>query len=219
MAPSPPTRLAAAAAERGFAALSRLRGTRAVHPKGPVLGAQVTLAGGLADVPALAGPRTLEALVRPSMAFGLPDGYRDLHGLTVRLCDLHAPGRHQDLLLASSAAPPLHLLLAPTGDPEHAWFTSLLPYRVGGRRTILVAHGLGGGRYALGLCGPGRRAVQWFAEVDAGAPLEPDPGEGVSFDPFVNAVPELIQDAGPLDFVRARAYVGSRAGRDAPPAG
>jgi hypothetical protein len=218
MAPSPPTRLAAAAAQHGFAALSRLRGTRAVHPKGPVLAAQVTVTGGLADVPALAAPRTVEALVRPSMAFGLP-GHHDLHGFTVRLCDLHGAGRHQDLLLASSAAPPLHLLLAPTGDPEHAWFTSLLPYRVGRRRTILVAHGRGGGRYGLGLCGPGRRAVRWFAEVDAGAPLESDPGEGVSFDPLLNAVPELVQDAGPLDVVRRRAYAGSRAGRDAPPAG
>src|SRR3954451_369301 len=216
---SPPTRAVAAAAQGAFAVLARARGTRALHPKGPVLRARATLRGGVDGVTALARPRTVDALVRPSMALALPDGRRDRHGLAVRLCDLHGPGRHQDLLLTSAPAPPLHVLLAPTGDPERAWFTSLLPYRVGRRRTIVVARGLGGGRYALGLCGPLRRAVAWIGEGDTGAVVEPAPGEGVAVDPIVHAVPELTQDAGPLDVVRERAYVGSRAGRGAPPAG
>jgi hypothetical protein len=208
-----PPAFVTSAAESIFRVLARARGGRALHPHGPLLAAKATLDGGLPDVPALARAREVDALVRPSQALGL--GGHDLKGFAVRLVDLHGPGRHQDLLLTSSPPPPWHVVLAPAGAADRAWYTSLLPYRVGARRTLVVAHGLGERRWALGVCGPLRRDVRWFGVVDASADrvLEPDPAEAVAFDPLVYADATLRQAAGPLDAVREAAYVGSREGR------
>jgi hypothetical protein len=208
----PPT-LMTSAAESLFRALARVRGGRALHPHGPLLAARASLTGGVEGVPALAAPREVDALVRPSQAIGL--GGHDLKGFAVRLVDLHGPGRHQDLLLTTSPRPPLHVVLAPAGPADEAWYTSLLPYRVGPRRTLVVAHGLGDRRWRIGTCAPLRRDVRWLGVVDAseGRVLEPDPAEAVAFDPLVYADATLRQAAGPLNAVREAAYVGSREGR------
>lgn len=191
-----------------FRRIARARRARALHPDGPLLAARATLLG--------PPERTLDALVRPSRALGIPGGRRDLAGFAVRLIDLNGPGRHQDLLLTSSPKPPLHVVLAPTGTADRAWFTSLLPYRVGdGRRTLVVAHGLGDARWAIGLCRPLRRDVTWLGLVDASERrvIERDPAEAVAFDPMIFASDALRPSAGPVDAVREAAYAGSRDGR------
>lgn len=201
MPPSPIT----SAAESLFRAIAHRRASRALHPDGPLLAARASLTDG----------REVDALVRPSRALGIPGGRRDLAGFAVRLIDVHGPGRHQDLLLTSSPKPPWHVILAPTGTADRAWFTSLLPYRAGGRRTLVVAHGLGDARWALGLCRPLRRDVTWLGLVDASERrvIEEDPAEAVAFDPMLFAHDRLRPAAGPLDAVREAAYAGSRDGR------
>jgi hypothetical protein len=204
-----PSASVTSAAESLFRAIARRRGTRALHPGGPLLAARASLRDG-----PLGPAREVDALVRPSTALRR-HGRRDLHGLAVRLVDLHGPGRHHDLLLTSSPRPPLHVILAPTTDPERAWFTTLLPYRLGTGRTLLVAHGLGGGRWAIGACAPLRRDVRWLMLVDASGRrvVEDDPAEAIAFDPLLFADDALRPDAGPLDAVREAAYAGSRDGR------
>lgn len=201
MPPAPIT----SAAESLFRTIARAREARALHPDGPLLAGRATLVDG----------REVDALVRPSRALGIPGGRRDLAGFAVRLVDLHGPGRHQDLLLTSSPRPPLHVVLWPTGTADRAWFTSLLPYRAGERRTLVVAHGLGDARWAFGLCRPLRRDVTWLGLVDASERrvLEDDPADTVAFDPILFAHERLRPDAGPLDAVREAAYAGSRDGR------
>jgi hypothetical protein len=200
-----------AVVESLFRRIARARGARALHPDGPLLAARATLLG--------PPERTVDALVRPSRALGIPGGRRDLAGFAVRLADLHGPGRHQDLLLTSSPKPPLHVVLAPTGTADRAWFTSLLPYtdptRPGDRRTLVVAHGLGDARWAFGLCRPLRRDVTWLGLVDASERrvVEGDPADAVAFDPMIFAGEDLRPSAGPVDAFREAAYAGSRDGR------
>jgi hypothetical protein len=205
-----PTRAAAAAAAAGFGALARARHTRALHPRGPVRAATATLTGGVGDVPALARPREVAALLRASRAIGLPAWAPDILGVAIRLLDLHGPGRHQDLLFASSPPPPAHLVLAPARDFTHRWYTALLPYRVGSRRAVLAARRTGELRFELGLTAVGGRAFSPFAEVTAGAVLVGGDAEAVRFDAILHAAPELRQDAGFLDVVRRRSYASSR---------
>jgi hypothetical protein len=204
-----PLSLLTTASESLFRTIAHARGTRALHPRGPLLAARASLRDG-----PLGPAREVDALVRPSTALR-KTGWRDLHGLAVRLIDLRGPGHHQDLLLTTSPRPPLHVVLAPTADAEHAWFTTLLPYRFGSDRTLLVAHGLGGRRWAIGACAPLRRDVRWLLEVDAsdGRVVEDDPAEAIAFDPMLFAGETLRPDAGPLDAVREAAYAGSRDGR------
>jgi hypothetical protein len=107
----------------------------------------------------------------------------------------------------------MHAMLAPARSFERAWFTSLLPYRIGHRRSILVAHVAGAGRFALGTVDPLRRRIEPLADVTVTRRLEPAPEEAWCFDPILNAAPTFRQDAGVLDAVRAKAYRASRAGR------
>jgi hypothetical protein len=164
-------------------------------------------------MPALSAPREIDSLLRLSRAVGLPRRLPDILGFALRLRDLHGPGRSQDLLLASSPAPPFHVTLAPGLSFQDRWFTGLLPYRVGERRSILFAEGVGGGRFRLGTADPLRARVEPLAEITITARLEPAPAEAASFDPILHADPTFRQDAGILDGVRARAYHASRAQR------
>jgi hypothetical protein len=206
-------RVLGAAAAAGFGSLARARHDRALHPEGVVWAATTTFARSVTGVPAPSGGGEIDSVLRLSRAIGLPTALPDILGFALRLHDLHGPGRHQDLLLASSPAPPMHTMLAPARSFERAWFTSLLPYRIGDRRSILVAHAPGAGRFALGTVDPLHRRIEPLAEVTVTRRLEPAPEEAWCFDPIVNAGPAFCQDAGVLDAVRAKAYRASRAGR------
>jgi hypothetical protein len=158
-------RLLGSAAAAGFGSLARARHDRALHPEGVVWAATTTFVRAVAGVPALSGAGEIDSLLRLSRAIGLPTALPDILGLALRLHDLHGPGRSQDLLLASSPAPPMHAMLAPARSFERAWFTSLLPYRIGDRRSILVAHAAGPGRFALGTVDRLHRCIEPLAEV------------------------------------------------------
>jgi hypothetical protein len=205
-------RLLGAPLAAGFGRLARARGDRALHPRGAVLAATTTFSRPVAGVPGLSEPREVRSTLRLSRAFGLPGPFPDILGFALRLHDLHGPGRPQDLLLASSPPPPLHTMLAPSRSYGR-WFTGLLPYRIGDRRSILVARGQGPGRFELGTADALRARVVPLAEVLVTHRLEPAPAEASSFDPIVNAGPTFRQDAGILNGVRARSYRASRAER------
>ncbi len=210
MTTAPATRVAAESAAVAFRTLARLRGSRALHPVGPLLRGTMVMEP-VAGVPALAARRRVEAVVRVSRALGAPAGRPDIRGLAMRLLDLHGPGAHQDLLLASCGPPPLHVLLLPARDTQRCWYTSLLPYRLGPRRRILVAHGDGAGGWRLEHAGVGR-AREPLGVLTTETPLEPSPGESVRFDAMRWAARGFRQAAGPLDVIRTRAYAASREG-------
>jgi hypothetical protein len=199
-------------AAAGFGLLARARRDRALHPRGVVWAATTTFVGPVSGVAALDQPRPIDALLRLSRAIGLSAATPDILGLALRLHDADGPGQPVDLLLASSPPPPLHCVLAPARSFGRAWFTSLLPYRVGEHRTILVAQASGPGRFALGTADPGRRRTRPLAEIRVTRRLGPAPTETASFDPILHAANGLRQDAGRLDAFRARAYRASRRG-------
>jgi hypothetical protein len=202
-----------AALASGFGLLARARGDRALHPRGVTWAARTTFARPVPGVPALSQPREIDTLLRLSRAVGLPPAMPDILGLALRLHDVDREGAPVDLLLASSPPPPLHRTLAPARSFERTWFTGLLRYRIGERRSILVAHVVEPGRFALGMADSLRRRVEPLAEIRLLRPLEPAPLEASSFDPILHASPAFRQDAGRLDALRARAYRASRAGR------
>jgi len=197
----------------GFGLLARLRRDRALHPDGAVWTVRTTFVRPIPGVPAIADRAPIDGLLRLSRAVGLPRSWPDILGWALRLHDLHGPGRHQDLLLASSPPPPLHTALWPRRSFATAWFTGLLPYRIGDERTVLVTRAAAPDRFALGTADPGRRRVAPLADVVLTTRREPAPPEAASFDPIRHAAPAFRQDAGRLDAIRARAYAASRANR------
>jgi hypothetical protein len=130
--------------QRLFKELSRLRRKRVFHPFGVGFSARLTPIGeaeGEPQVPAFA--RVSQPLVRLSRSFGLPEWLPDPCGLAFRIPDAHGPGRHQDLLLVSSAAAPggRHSLLPSRGFCDRHYST-VLPYRLYGQTVMLGARAL-----------------------------------------------------------------------------
>jgi hypothetical protein len=135
----PEAGVAGQAAAALFGSLARLRGDRALHPDGVVLAGTFTSDGTLFGT-----HRARPALVRLSRGGGLPEALPDVLGCAIRVCHAHGDGRHQDLLLASSLAAPAgrHLLL-PGREFGRAFYSSLLPYRVGGGPLLFGARAEG----------------------------------------------------------------------------
>jgi hypothetical protein len=133
---------ARALAGLAFGFVARVRGDRALHPDGRVFAGTFISAHSSATAasPFFADRRERAALVRLSRGGGLPERLPDVRGCALRVVDAHGPGRHQDLLLASSLPQALgrHLLL-PGHDFGGAFYSSLLPYRIGGRRLLFGA--------------------------------------------------------------------------------
>lgn len=133
----------AAAAGAAFGALSWLRGARIFHPDGVGYTGILRIERPQPEhaVPLLARPGDHPALIRFSRAAGVPEPLPDALGLSLRLVDVHGRGRHQDFLLVTSAdGPLLHHLVLPgvRGFFGHS-FSSLLPYRLGGRLRLVGA--------------------------------------------------------------------------------
>ena len=131
---SPPVALA-------LAAVAGARRGKAVHPDGVVHEATLVVSGSDAaphGARLFAEPGEHLAIVRFSRSIGLPRPLPDLLGLSIRLPDVYGAGRHQDLLLVSSADLPIvHHVFLPSGDVQARPYTSSLPYRAGGA-TFLV---------------------------------------------------------------------------------
>ena len=206
-----------------FGSLARLRGDRAFHPRGEAFEAQLELraGGGLALMapPLDRAGATFPALVRLSRAVGLPPQLPDVLGVAVRVTGLGGFGGPLDLLLASSLAGRggYHLLM-PARDFGWSWYSSVLPYRVGGRLVVLGALAQkpgaeGGRRFALAVAPIGGRLIP-FADLRLGPPLAPREADALRFDP-TNVAGQIKLAGGLLDPIRASAYEASR--RAAPP--
>jgi hypothetical protein len=121
-----------------FKKLSALRGKRIFHPFGVGLRGTLTPVGPPTGALALDEPRPIT--VRLSRALGLPEALPDLWGIAIRVPDAFGPGRHQDVLLASSGSASLgrHCLL-PARSPFARPYSSVLPYRLGGELVVVGA--------------------------------------------------------------------------------
>ena len=217
-----------------FGGLSTLRRRRSLHPDGASYHATVRLdgSGEPAGVPLLARPASHAALVRFSRGVGLPPAVPDVLGLALRLCDVHGPGRHQDLLMATSAKPPVlhHLLLPGVRGPFGQPYSTILPYRAGDSVRLFGALPLrrpardersdleeftaaaarGEARFALAVAAPfrGWRAI---GLIELGAPLEAEVGERLRFNPWNTG--GGIRPAGPFQGLRDPAYSASQRAR------
>ncbi len=86
----------------------------------------------------LSTPAEHRAVVRFSRSVGLPRPLPDLLGMSIRVIDAYGDGRHQDLLLVTSAdLPVVHHLFLPAGDVQQRPYSSSLPYRAGGRAFLI----------------------------------------------------------------------------------
>lgn len=124
-------------------AVAMLRRTKAVHPRGTVREASLTIAGG-PQAPSgsslLSTPGEHRALVRFSRSLGLPHPLPDLLGMAIRVVDAYGAGRHQDFLLITTIdAPVLHHLFVPAAHVRQRPYTSSLPYTAGGRKLLVGA--------------------------------------------------------------------------------
>ncbi|MFH9013306.1 phosphodiesterase [Streptomyces sp. NPDC017943] len=223
--------------EGAFRALARVRRAPALHPRGLTCAGELEVpddGAGPWGVPWLDSPRRLPATVRLSRAGGLPRRLPDGLGLAVRVTDADGPGRTLDLLMTSSGRGRVsrHLPL-PRADALRGPYSSLLPYRVAGRSSLLaafprrtrqapvpggpegIAAALAVGPLVYDLCAQGR-AGSWrrFAVLTVRDVLPVDPGDTVDFDPYRHSVRAFAP--GPaLAATRRAAYRGSRRGRGA----
>ena len=132
---------AAAAAVMGAA--SAVRRKRVFHPDGVAYEATFQATGWSHGAELLDRAGVHEAIVRVSRGAGLPEVLPDFLGLAVRITHAHGRGDHQDLLLISSASPPgLRHALVPVRTLRHERYSSVVPYRVGGRTVLFGARRL-----------------------------------------------------------------------------
>jgi hypothetical protein len=79
-------------------------------------------------------------VIRLSHGIGLPPRWPDLLGMRIKLVDVHGPDRDQDLLLVSVGAGRFDKdLLRPARDYRDVTLSTVLPYRVAGVTTRIVA--------------------------------------------------------------------------------
>jgi hypothetical protein len=211
-----------------FRSLSRARGKRGFHPFGAGFSARLSpVSEEAAGAGALGEER--EVLVRLSRALGLPEWLPDPCGLAIRAPDAYGPGRHQDLLMVSSARPPggRHALLPSRGFGDLPYST-VLPYRLRGETVLFGARArtrrpgpkladlrerdVGGLEFALevaGLSGGWRP----LATLTLGERLPPAQTERLGFKPTnTGGGLELV---GLLNRLRGPAYGASQEGRAA----
>ena len=124
-------------------AVAALRRAKAVHPRGAVHEATLSVAGSSAAPAAstlLSRPGEHRALVRISRSLGLPPPLPELFGLAIRVLDAYGSGAHQDFLLITSAdRPVLHRVFVPARDPHRRVYSSALPYVAGEERLLVGA--------------------------------------------------------------------------------
>lgn len=132
---APGLRAAGTLVGAGFAAVSRLRSAKSLHPRGAVHEAELTVHGDvelseLEGVPLLSRPAVHAGVVRFSRSLGLPELSPDILGMAIRLTDAHGPGRPQDLLLVTSGdGAVVHHLFAPSRGYFDRPYSSVLTFR------------------------------------------------------------------------------------------
>lgn len=139
--PQPLTTIGRAAAGTIFGSLARALGTRPLHPAGVAFEAELVV-----DEPRLREARLFarrgrrRAVVRFSRGFGLPEPAPDLVSMAVKVPDAYGPGRDHDLLMAAAGERPvLRHLFAWGGTHLDRTYSTVLPFRVGGRTMLLGA--------------------------------------------------------------------------------
>lgn len=155
---------------RGLMAASRLRGTKAFHPRGVVHDATLVVTGDdRAPAPWLRAPRSYEAVVRLSRGVGLPRPLPDVLGLAIRVLDAHGAGSHQDVLLVTSGdGPVLQHLLLPALRFDTLPYSSVAPYRTPSGLVLLGARAERPEHYRLGWAALGGR-LRPFGDLRLGA--------------------------------------------------
>ena len=133
--PSPALRAAGVAVGAVLGGMAAVRRGKAVHPTGVAYSGELEVPG-VPDAPAAARlftqPGRHPAVVRFSRSLGVPRPIPDLLGISLRLPDVHGPGRHQDFMLVTSADLPIvHHGFLPAADVWQRPYTSSLPYRAG----------------------------------------------------------------------------------------
>lgn len=192
-----------------FRLLAVVRRGRALHPKGRTFAGSARLEPGSH----LADRRAVDVVVRRSRGAGLPDRWPDFDGVAIRFLDAHGEGRHQDLLLTTTAgaAPVLRHVLRPVRSPRSAGACTILPLR--------SPHGP-----LLFRLDPFDDAVPFVLVLRAATPLgrwrtvatiavdrEAPEAATTRFDPWTTG-PELVP-SGLINRLRGAAYAGSRQGR------
>jgi hypothetical protein len=208
-----------------FAALSRIRGRRIMHPYGRAYRATLVLTDdGLERLPPDT-PRGTDGVfggvARMSRSVGLPPPMPDVHGLAVRLPDFHGPGLAQDVLLSTSGARGvLRRVLLPTRDPLRRVYSSVLPFEIRGRRCLLGARAIWPAPPEASPGAPGlqfelmhaERGEPWRAigVVTLGEELSEAAAEALRFHPWQTS--DGIRPAGLVNRIRLAAYPGSQEG-------
>lgn len=220
-----------------FGVASLLRRARVFHPEGVAFAATFTSSGPRGEphgAPLLDEPGRHDAVVRFSRGVGLPESVADILGLAIRITDAHGDGAHQDLLLVtSSAAPGARHALVPTRTFLHPRWSTVLPYRLGGRRVVFGARPLRTGgditrldhladelesgrlRFAIDVADVTRPWTE-VGVLTMTAMLPDDEAESLRFNPANTG--GGIEPTGVLQAVRRLAYRGSQAARPSPAA-
>lgn len=221
---SPLPRRLERATESLFYALSSARRRRILHPFGIVYRIDVEVGSGISGTRALPPGGRVPGIARFSRGLGLPAGAPDFLGLALQL------ESDQDLLLASSAAPPgLRFLPLPARSFFGPVFTTLLPV-VAGERTVLVAARARGASASAGdaweelsgaaeqapveielLAAPPTGPWRTVAHASTGERVAADDTRGLYFDPW-RCGGGLVPWSR-VNGLRAPAYRGSRRGR------
>lgn len=167
------------------AALVRLARPKALHPKGVVAEATLSVTGiGRTGSPLLDVAGRWPATVRFSRAVGLPEAVPDIGGMAIRI---HAD-RPVDILLASTGLGPLTRYVLTAGwRTTGRTMTSMFPVRLAGRSLLFAAVPAGhGGTWTLQHATPlGRWETLGRLTVDTWE----DDDEGLHFDPIGNRLP------------------------------
>ncbi|MBB0997310.1 phosphodiesterase [Dietzia maris] len=182
---SAPLSSLAGSAFGAVAAVARLARPKALHPKGVIAEATLSVTGvGRTGSSLLDVTGRWPATIRFSRAVGLPDAVPDIGGMAVRI---HAE-RPVDILLASTGTGPLSRYVLTTGwRTMGRTMTSMFPVLIAGRPLLLAAIPTGdGGTWTLQHATPlGKWKTLGRITVDSWE----DDDENLHFDPIGNRLP------------------------------
>ena len=202
-----------AATATALALGTALRGSRVFHPRGHAYTATVVADGGGSW-----GARLLDeaarhdVVVRVSRAVGLPEPLPDVVGLAIRFPELGRDRGPLDVLVNTAGGPPglRHVFLP---QPLGRTYSSVLPYRTGSGRVVLLgarSQGTGTDRDLLAASLAGRW-TRW-GRLTLGPALPDAQAEELRFLPTLGAVD--LQPVALFRAVRDRSYRQSQALRD-----
>jgi hypothetical protein len=203
------------------AALTRVRSSKPMHPRGTLFTAVLHRTGLARGIPWLDGTGRDDVLVRISRGAGLPPALPDLLGLALRV-----PGECPvDLLLSSTGRGRWSRRVPVLRRDAATTYGSIMAYRTPGGPVWLSADPTGGplptagdrlaaaapGRVVTLSAAVGRGPWQPFGSLTLGEPSTP-PDPELPFDAVQHAPPGLVAD-GPLARFRRPAYAAARAAR------